>query len=83
MRQKTIIFGAITIEVDAVDSSGIEKIEFYIDAGSSPEETVYDEPYSWTWTRGSFMQSRYTITAVAYDNAGNINTDSIIVRKFL
>jgi len=82
LRQRTIIFGAVTIEVDAFDSSGVEKVEFYIDAGSSPEETVYDEPYSWTLTGGSFIRGKYTITAVAYDNAGNINTDVIVVRKF-
>jgi parallel beta-helix repeat protein len=83
LRQKTIIFGAVTIEVDAADHSGIEKVEFYIDANASADGTDYDEPYSWTWKGGSLIRSRHTVLVVAYDNAGNFKTDAISVRKFI
>jgi len=81
-RQRTIIFGAITIEVEASDYSGIEKVEFYLDDGSSPERIVYEEPYSWTWKGGSLFKTKHEIVVVAYDNAGNYNLDMINVRKF-
>ncbi|GAH71563.1 unnamed protein product, partial [marine sediment metagenome] len=52
MQQRTIIFGAVTIEVEAFAHSGIEKVEFYIDANAFADGTDYDEPYSWTWKGG-------------------------------
>lgn len=81
-RQRTIIFGAITIEVEASDYSGIEKVEFYLDDGSSPERIVYEEPYSWTWKGNSLFKTKHKVVVVAYDNAGNYNLDVIDVRKF-
>ena len=70
------------IEVEAADQSGIEKVEFYLDDGSSAEETVYEEPYVWNWGRSSIINSKHTIIVVAYDNTGNFKTDMISVRKF-
>jgi len=83
LRQKTIIFGNILVEVEASDQSGIEKVEFYLDDGASAEETVYIEPYVWAWNNRSIIPKKHTILVVAYDNAGNIQTDMINVRKFL
>lgn len=81
-RQRTIIFGAITIEVEASDYSGIEKVEFYLDDGSSPERIMYEEPYSWLWKGRSLFKTKHKVVVVAYDNAGNYNLDAIDVRKF-
>ena len=82
-RQRTIIFGKITIQVDASDTqSGIERVEFYIDNDPNPISTDYNDPYSWTWQRGSFLKHKHDIYAVAYDFAGNYNIDQITVRKY-
>ena len=83
-RQRTILIGDITVEVEASDAqSGIEKVEFIIDDSDDPEFTDTQEPYSWTWTKGSFFQHKHTIIVVAYDNAGNPNFDMIEVRRYL
>ncbi len=81
-KQRTIIFGPINIEVEASDYSGIEKVEFYIDDGSSPERILYEEPYIWQWEDRFLLKTKHEITVVAYDNEGNINLDQIEVRKF-
>ena len=83
LQQRTIIFGAVTIEVEAFAHSGIEKVEFYIDANAFADGTDYDEPYSWTWKGGSLIRSRHTVLVVAYDNAENFKTDAISIRKFI
>lgn len=79
--QRIILFGNITVVVDAFDSSGIEKVELYIDSSSTPAATLTQEPYIWYWTGGSVIRSKFSLMAVAYDNAGNIQTDVITVRK--
>jgi len=82
LKQRTIIFGSIDIEVEASDYSGIEKVEFYIDDGSSPERIVYEEPYIWEWEDRFLLKTKHEIIVVAYDNEGNHNIDLIEVRKF-
>jgi|WetSurMetagenome_2_1015567.scaffolds.fasta_scaffold02193_5 parallel beta-helix repeat protein len=83
-RQRTLVIGPVTITVDASDArSGIEKVEFCIDDDDEPQYTAYQEPYSWTWTDGSFFQHKHTIIVIAYDNAGNPNYDLIDVTRYL
>lgn len=73
------ILGNIDVDVDAADyESGMQKVEFYIDGNLF--ETVYSIPYKWTWSSKAFF--RHTIKAIAYDNAGNSNSDELIVWKF-
>jgi len=83
-RQRTLLIGAITVDVEATDAqSGIEKVEFIIDDSNQPEFTDTQAPYSWTWSKGSFFHHKHTIIVVAYDNAGNPNFDIIEVRRYL
>ncbi len=82
---RTIILGRIDIIVEASDiQSGIDSVAFYLDNNRFPEEVDYDEPYIWTWPRGSILNIRYwhIVRAVAYDKAGNYDSDAILVRKF-
>ena len=74
----TIIIGKVTIEVDAGDEDGIERVEFYVD--DVLKYTDYDEPYSWLWNEFSF--GKYEIKAVAYDMEGNKAEDKINVIIF-
>jgi len=69
----TLIVGKIEIEVNALDNlSRISKVEFYIDDELKNEDKT--EPYSWTWDEVvTFFP--YTIKVIAYDNAGNQNSD--------
>jgi hypothetical protein len=78
-----LIFGKITIEVEATDEdSGIEKVEFYIN--DDLKETDTTNLYSYNWIRDRLRVFHFfIIKAIAYDNEGEWDEDSIIVRKFL
>ena len=81
--RKTLILRKIDIIADAQDSSGIKKVEFYID--NELRTVVENPPYIYTWTRDklTFLKHRHTIKIIAVDNAGNIARDEMKVRKFL
>jgi len=81
---RTVIFGPITIAVEAFDlQSGIEGVAFFIDNTNNPKWIDYNEPYSWTWKGLSLLKHRHTIIVVAFDKAGNYNSDMLRVRKHL
>lgn len=74
-----IIFGAITIEVTADDAtSGVDHVDFYIDADLQYTDEV--APYSWMWDETVFFT--HTIKVEAFDEAGNSATLSQDVKIF-
>ncbi len=82
-RQHVLVFGAITINVEASDAqSGIEKVEFFIDDSNHPEFSDTQAPYSWRWSQGCFLLHKHTIIVIAYDNAGNPNYDLVEVQRY-
>lgn len=74
----TLIVGDIDIEVNAVDPSGIDRVEFYID--NEHMKTITSAPYNWTWIDTAFF--RHTIKTVAFDNFENDAEEEITVWKF-
>lgn len=63
------------------DESGVNYCELYIDDELKASFPAF--PRSWTWNEPSnTICSKHIIKAVAYDNAGNIGCDEIIVWKF-
>jgi parallel beta-helix repeat protein len=82
-RQHTIIIGKVTITVDATDAqSGMQKVEFYIDNAMQPEFNDSIFPYSWTWAHGSLLKHKHTLVIMAYDNAGNVKTVTLDVKRY-
>ncbi len=75
-----LIFGMIEVEVDASDSSEVNRVEFYVDDKLKSNDTSV--PYSWSWKYGVFFKHVHTIKAVAYDDVGNSASDEIKVRRF-
>jgi len=77
-----LIIGNIDITVNAIDSSSIEKVYFYID--EELESVDNSSPYIYPWTRDkiTLLKHRHTLKVVAFDNAGNSASDEIKVRKF-
>ena len=74
-----IIVGSIDIKVQASDTeSGMNMVEFYID--NELKLTVTEKPYIWKWDEFSF--GRHILKVIAYDNAGNSDTDEMKVWKF-
>jgi len=81
INRKPLIIGKINITVDSSDDdSGVMKVEFYIDNDLRASDT--DEPYYFIWKEKRLFRHRHIIKVVAYDNAGNIASDKILVRKF-
>lgn len=80
---KTVIIGLMTIEVDASDgTSGIDRVEFYIDINENPDPIYIDTsaPYKWLWDETIFFD--HSIKVIAYDKAGNTESDEIEVLIF-
>jgi hypothetical protein len=73
----TIVIGYLDIEVNATDGeSGMNRVEFYIN--DDLYETDTDVPYTCGFAEPPGI---YTITATAYDNAGNSASDNIRIVK--
>jgi len=72
---KPIIIGAITLEVNAADQTGIQKIEVYID--DELKQTITDGSNYYMNIR---IIGRHNLKINAYDNTGNINeyTQSVL-----
>jgi major membrane immunogen (membrane-anchored lipoprotein) len=70
---------AVTISATATDTngSGINRVEFYRD-DTILLNSALSSAYSITWDTSAIANNPYTITAVAYDNAGNATTSSVI-----
>ena len=84
IKKKTLIYGPITIDVEATDAgSGIERVEFLIDDSVNPQYTDTQPPYSWEWSQPYLFMRKHSIIVIAYDNAGNPNYDQLDVRKYL
>jgi chitodextrinase len=66
--------GTITVSADASDASGISKVEFYINGSLQASPTA--APYALSLNTASFTNNTYTVTAKAYDTAGNFASDT-------
>ncbi len=70
----------ITVKVGAVDLSGINKAELYINGALY--DTAYtgaNDVYSFYWDLDNYTNGPCTLTAKAYDNSGNSNTAMVYV----
>ncbi len=74
----TVVLGNIDIAVDAIDMSGIKKVEFYIDDELVGEDSY--SPYNYNWSENAFF--RHTIKVVATDNFDNKEEKELRVWKF-
>ena len=71
------VSGKVIILAEATDDVGVSKVEFYIDGIKMGEVTT--SPYTYFWDTYTLpYNSKHTIQAKAYDNAGNIGESSVI-----
>ena len=73
----TTVKGSVTISVSASDTSGIQRVEFYIDG--KPKAIDYTAPYTCQWNTKTVKAKTHTILVIAYDKAGNVKQTSIII----
>jgi len=75
---KTIIVGPITIELDVEDTSGVYKVEFYID--DQLETLVNEEPFD--WYMNIKQRGKRNLEIIVYDQAGNKDIESTMITVF-
>lgn len=64
--------GTITLSASASDNVGVSKVEFYVDGVLKGSDT--SSPYSMTLDSTTLANGSHTLTARAYDAAGNVGT---------
>jgi ribosome-associated toxin RatA of RatAB toxin-antitoxin module len=69
--------GTVTVKAAATDSVKISKVQFYLNGVLKCTDT--SSPYSYSWITTSSADGIYTLTAKAYDAAGNISSSTIAV----
>jgi len=71
LKNKTIVLGKLTVEVDAADEcSGLTKVEFYVDGVLVDTDDTGPSPYTWKWNILSLFK-KHTLKVVGYDRAGH------------
>lgn len=63
------VSGTVTVTASASDNVGVSKVEFYRDGAVVAISS--GAPYSYSWDTTSVANGSYTLTAKAYDSAGN------------
>jgi carboxypeptidase T len=74
----SVVIGSITVQADATDASGIERVEFYLDGALMGTST--QAPYTWLWNQTSFGKN--TLKVVAVDTYENAASQEHVVWKF-
>ncbi|MFH1470779.1 MAG: Ig-like domain-containing protein, partial [Candidatus Micrarchaeota archaeon] len=74
---RQILTGINTIEAYAVDNFGVERVVFLVD--SKAEGSDETSPYMFVFNTTGARNGDHTITAMAYDETGNIGEYSITV----
>ncbi|MFP2905126.1 Ig-like domain-containing protein [Pyxidicoccus sp. 3LFB2] len=67
----------ITVRASATDNLGVTKVEFY--DGATLLGTDSTAPYAVTWNTHPAKNGQHTVSARAYDAAGNVGTASVTV----
>jgi Zn-dependent metalloprotease len=68
--------GTITFSATATDNVGVSKVEFYVDGVLKGTDTT--SPYSMTLDSTTLTNATHSLTAKAYDAAGNVGTSTAV-----
>jgi len=66
--------GTVDVTASASDSSGVSKVEFYVDGALADTDTA--SPFVFTWNTAGVANGAHTLMAKAYDAANNLSTDN-------
>jgi hypothetical protein len=72
----TTVSGTTAITVSASDNIGASKVELYVDGTLSATDTA--SPYTFSWNTAAVTNGSHTLSAKAYDAAGNMGTSASI-----
>jgi chitinase len=69
------VSGSVPVAASASDNVGVTKIEFSVDGALVATSTA--APFGFSWSASTATAGAHTITATAYDAAGNKSADSV------
>ncbi|ACH38815.1 repeat-containing protein [Citrifermentans bemidjiense Bem] len=72
--------GTVSLYANASDNVGVTKVEFYLDGALQATSTA--APYGFSWNTANAANGSYTVSAKAYDAAGNVGQASATVSVF-
>lgn len=75
----SLVKGMVSIAVSATDNVGVSQVSIYVDG--TLRSTLYAAPYSYSWNTKKASTGTHTLTAKAWDAAGNVATASETVQK--
>jgi len=70
------VSGSVTVTAAASDNVGVSKVEFYVNGALQATDTA--TPYSFSWNTSSLTNGSYTLSAKAYDAAGNVKQSTSV-----
>jgi hypothetical protein len=73
---KASVSGTVTISASASDNVGVASVVFYVDSTLLATDTT--SPYSAAWNTNTASLGSHTLTAKAYDAAGNSATSAAV-----
>jgi chitinase len=73
----TAVGGTVSITASASDNVGVTKVEFYVNGLLRATDSA--SPYAYSWITSSLAIGTYTLTAKAYDAAGNVGVSNSVV----
>jgi hypothetical protein len=68
------VSSTISVSASASDNVGVTQVQFYLDG--SLQTTDASSPYTWSWNTTSASNGTHTLSAKAYDAAGNVGVSS-------
>ncbi|WP_239031628.1 Ig-like domain-containing protein [Geomonas diazotrophica] len=71
------VTGSVAVWVSAVDNVGVSNVELYVNGNLLASGN--SAPYAFNWPTASLAPGQYTLTAKAYDAAGNVGTAEEVV----
>jgi len=69
--------GTASVAVSASDNVAVTNVELYVNGTLQGASST--APYTFSWSTASLLPGQYTLTAKAYDAAGNVGTSEEVV----
>jgi len=70
----TTVKGTVSVKATATDTSGVSRVEFYVQNVLKQTDTT--SPYEYKWDTKTVKDGTYVLTVKAYDAAGNVTNDT-------
>jgi len=69
-----VVSGTVAVAASATDAAGVTKVEFLLDGVLQSSDTA--SPWAWSWGTAGAANGSHTLTARAWDAAGNVGTSA-------